>query len=305
MLSIVLRLFILLELACYATFALRVLGLTPWGAALFALAALIVLRVIITSITFVFAWRYRSPAARLGVARVMRMFLEECVAFVVNFVVISPFERWWMGADRLQPASAATATTRPPLVLIHGYGCSRAAWWWHRRHLQAAGWMVATLNLEPIYTSIDNYVDPLAQRIAEVFAVTGAAQVVLVGHSMGGLVARAYLRAHGSDKVARLITLGTPHAGSQLAVAGFGENAHQMRLRSPWLEALNSTGLVVDTLTIFSPQDNYVMRQTNLTLPGARQFIIDGLGHLAMLYSSRVAGALLADLRSLATNSQG
>lgn len=44
---------------------------------------------------------------------------------------------------------------------------------------------------------------------------SGAAQVVLVAHSMGGLVARSYLQSSGyRNDVARLITLGTPHRGA-------------------------------------------------------------------------------------------
>jgi pimeloyl-ACP methyl ester carboxylesterase len=56
---------------------------------------------------------------------------------------------------------------------------------------------VATINLEPIYTSIDDFVDPLARRIDAVLAETGAERLILVGHSMGGLVARAYLQRYG------------------------------------------------------------------------------------------------------------
>ena len=37
--------------------------------------------------------------------------------------------------------------------------------------------------------------------------------VVLVGHSMGGLVGRGYLGAYGSEHVRALVTLGTPHLG--------------------------------------------------------------------------------------------
>ncbi len=43
---------------------------------------------------------------------------------------------------------------------------------------------------------------------------TGASSVNLVAHSMGGLVAAAYLRAYGPGKVRRLVTLGTPFLGT-------------------------------------------------------------------------------------------
>ena len=51
---------------------------------------------------------------------------------------------------------------------------------------------------------------------------------MIVAHSMGGLVARAYLRRHGGAQVARVITLGTPHHGTALANLAPGSNARQM-----------------------------------------------------------------------------
>lgn len=291
MLATALRVFIALEFALYATFAWRYLGVAALGAGLFALAGILAFRVWITGVTYVYAWVYRSPSPRLGLIRAVVMFLAECAAFVINFVLISPFERWWMGPDHLVPDKG-----RPPVLLIHGYGCSRAAWWWLRRRLEAAGWTVATISLEPIYTSIESFVEPVSRRIDEVLSKTGSTQLILVGHSMGGLVARAYLRRRGVGKVIQLVTLGTPHAGSELARIGFGENARQMTPGNAWLTALASETLPVDTLTIYSPHDNYVVPQANLEWPGAKSTLIDGVGHLMMLYSSRVAKALLDGL---------
>ncbi|WP_301102978.1 alpha/beta fold hydrolase [Propionivibrio sp.] len=294
MLAIILRLFILFELVCYATIALYFFELTALAAGVFAVAGVFAARLWRVGLIYAYGRAYRSPAPSLGWWRASVMFFAEYVAFITNFVFISPFERWWMGADRLLPCYG-----RPPLLLIHGYGCSRAAWWSLRRRLEAAGWSVATINLEPLFTSIENFVEPVARRLDDVLAETGATQVVLVGHSMGGLVAHAYLRRHGVAQVSRLVTLGTPHAGSELAKTGIGENARQMRPGSAWLTALASEAPLIDTLNIFSRHDNFVLPQVNLVLPGAQQRIIDGLGHLAMLYSPRVAQAVLDGLPPL------
>ena len=292
MLTIVLRLFILFELAIYTTLALRYFNASALGAGLFALAGVLGLRLWITGLTYVYAWHYRLPSARLGWWRAMRMMIAEYMAFLINFVLISPFERWWMGADRLRPSHE-----RPVLLLINGYGCSRAAWWWLRRRLEGAGWVVATISLEPVYTSIENYVEPVSRRIDEVLAATGAKQVILIGHSMGGLVARACLRRCGAARVKRLLTLGTPHAGSELARIGIGENARQMTPGNAWLKALASEAPATETLIVYSPHDNFVLPQSNLQWPGAQCRTIDGLGHLTMLYSPRVAAAVLDGLR--------
>jgi len=293
MLAITLRIFLALEIAFYVTLALRYVDASPVAAALLAFAGVLLARVWMVALTYAYAWAFRSPSDRLSVAQALGMGLAECAAFIANFVLISPFERWWMGDDRLQPAGG-----RPPLLLVHGYGCSRGAWWWLRRRLEAAGWTVATINLEPIYTSIDNYTEALARRIDSVLAETGAPRLILVGHSMGGLVARAYLRRFGAEKVAKLVTLGTPHAGSQLARFGLGQNSRQMEPGSAWLQALASAAPAVETVAIYSPHDNYVMPRSNLELAGATNRTIDRLGHLSMLFSQRVASALLTALET-------
>ena len=298
MLSRALRLSLALEVALYVVIAMRIFDASPAGAALAALAGVLLLRTALTAVTYAYAWTWHSPSPRLSVWQVLVMVLGEYAACVLSFVLIFPFERWWMSPDRLRVKAGGGAGQRPPVLLVHGYACSRAAWWWLRRRLHAAGWTVATISLEPVYASIEAYVDPLARRIDAVLAETGAERLILVGHSMGGLVARAYLRRFGESRVAQLVTLGTPHQGSQIAHIGLGENARQMQPGSAWLRDLASRVPVLDTLVIYSPHDNFVMPQINLQLPGAPSRPIGGVGHLAMLYSARVADALLEALAS-------
>ena len=295
MLATVLRLLILFEMACYATLAVHFFDASPLAALLSAVGGVLALRLALVALVFALGRAYRPPATRLRCAQAIAMFGAEYAAFIANYVFLAPFERCWMGGDRLR-----TGSDRAPVLLIHGYGCSRAAWWWQRRRLVAAGWSVVTINLEPLYTSIDNYVEPLARRIDEVLAQTGAKQLVLVGHSMGGLVARAYLRRYGAAQVRLLVTLGTPHGGSELARFGIGESARQMRPGSAWLAALAESALPVETLAIYSAHDNYVLPPSLLELPGARCCVLDRLGHLAMLFSPRVAAALLERLSAVA-----
>jgi triacylglycerol lipase len=291
MLAIVLRCMIAVEIFVYATLALRVFDLQPTSAALAVLAGMLAVRALIIAVTYAFARVFHSPSSRLSRWQALRMVLAEYAAFITSFVLILPFESWWMGRDHLKDGQ-----DRPPLLLIHGYGCSRGVWWWLRRRLEATGWTVATISLEPVYTSIEDYVEPLARRIDAVLAQTGARQLILVGHSMGGLVARAYFRRYGVQSVAKLVTLGTPHSGSKLAVLGMGENGRQMVPGSTWLKALARETTMPETITIFSTYDNYVMPQSNLLLPGAINRPLDGIGHLAMLFSPRVFDALLLAL---------
>lgn len=61
----------------------------------------------------------------------------------------------------------------------------------------------------------DSYVLRLGTAIDNILTATGASKVILVGFSMGGLVARAYSRwvPDAKNKVYKILTIGTPNKG--------------------------------------------------------------------------------------------
>lgn len=275
-------------------------GWTPTQVASLALGSFLGLRLFVTALTFALMLPNADvvPAEfRIGPVRALRMALEEYAGLIALFTVIQPFEAFWLGPDRL---SKAPRSPRPPLLLIHGYQCNRGLWFWLRPRLEAAGWTVATHNLEPVWGDIDDYAQGIERRIGEVLAATGAAQVILVGHSMGGPVCRAYLRRHGRDKVARVVSLGSPHQGTRLACLGLGTNARQLHIGSSWLAALARPGAVPlppGSVSIFSFHDNYVFpQQACSTLEGATNVAIGGVSHLGMAFSPVVLEKLLEAL---------
>ncbi|MCF8197791.1 MAG: alpha/beta fold hydrolase [Sulfuritalea sp.] len=292
------------ELMIYAMLIYWLAVGTGWALSLvlgLALANFLFVRFLFVGLTFALMLNGRGavpPELRIGLVGALRMVLEEYVALLVLAVFVMPFEALWLGPDRL----AKTRPGRVPILLIHGYQCNRGFWFWLRPRLEAAGWIVATHNLEPVYSDIDAYVHGIARRIDEVLAATGASQVILVGHSMGGLASRAYLRRHGHAKVARLITLGSPHHGSRMANLGLGPNARQMRINSPWLNALGAPGAVPlppGSVSIYSCHDNYVFpQQAGSALEEATDIAIGGVSHLGMAISPLVLDKLLKALES-------
>lgn len=295
------RVFLLCELGVYLLAGFLLVRNADWAPEK-AMAAMLLLalagRACAIAVTFAFSRLFaaRPPEGMsIGAGQAIAMALREYFAFVVIFSVIMPFERFFLGEDRL----LRVAGGRLPVLLIHGYQCNRGFWLWIRRGLERAGWCVATLSLEPVFNDIDGYVDQVSRRIEEVCAATGAAQVILVGHSMGGLVSRAYLRRAGNARVAKLVTLGSPHHGSRLAHLGLGENGRQMCPGSAWLAGLNAPGAVplpAATVSIYSCQDNYVMPQDSSLLEGAKNVPLAGIGHLAMAFSLEIERRLLAEL---------
>ena len=287
MLPITLFIWLLIEIASYMAFS-RYWFNASWDVAAFgALGGVLGLRMGIVAITWAFAYAHSSPAPKLSTGQTIGMMVGEYLAFILTFILVIPFERLWMPADRLRPS-------KQPIILIHGYGCSRGVWWKIRRDLEAAGHTMASISLVPPYASIGKLVPQLAQRIDQVCTATGAQQVILIGHSMGGLVSRSYLARHGIAQVAKLITIASPHQGSELSRVGFvGQSAREMEPGSMWLRDLAGEPVKIPMISIRTPHDNFVMPQDNQRLPQAEDIELAGIGHLAVLYSRRTTEFLL------------
>jgi pimeloyl-ACP methyl ester carboxylesterase len=245
--------------------------------------------------TFAVAYPYRErppPEFRLGPLAAIRCLLHEVFSYTAVYVFLQPWPR--LALPREPGASPAD---RPTIVLVHGYACNAGVWAWLARRWAARGYAVHTATLEPVFAHIEDYVAPLARRIDEVAGAGG--RVALVTHSMGGLVARAYLRRHGGAKVVRLVTLGAPHHGSALAPIGYGGDAEDMRPMAEWLRGLAAAGQpapAAPIVSIFTWHDNFVVPQTSSVLAGAKNVPLGGIGHLSLLFSPRVAALVEAEL---------
>ncbi|MES2126494.1 MAG: alpha/beta fold hydrolase [Pseudomonadota bacterium] len=283
--------------------ALRYFGVqSVWLALLLALAALLLVRLLITANNFVLSWRFASatpPQFRLGLAARLRLFGEEFMATLLH-------SSWFMAKARptshIYPGSEVA-----PVLLLHGYGCNSGYWAHLLPLLRAARISHATLDLEPTLADIDDYVPAVARGVEALRQASGATEVTLVAHSMGGLVARAYLRDHGIGQIARVITLGTPHHGTSLANFGIGRNAIQMRRsldaveapESAWLHALAATenaALRARITSIYTHHDNIIAPQTSSLLPDAHNIAFGGIGHVAMGRNPRILACVMAEL---------
>jgi len=215
----------------------------------------------------------------------LRCGLGEILALFVLFCIIQPFERIWMGPEALGRIEGG----RYPVLLVHGYLCNRGMWWRVRRRLRARQTLVATVDLEPPLGNLDALAQCLADRIERLLFETGAERIVLVTHSMGGLVGRAYLRRHGHARIARLLMLAAPHHGTRTARLACGQNARQMRIGSRWLDELNAQPLPAVPLTnLWTVDDELVSPPDSARLAGTSEIVLDGIGHLAMVFSARV-----------------
>ena len=186
-----------------------------------------------------------------------------------------------------------------PIIVVHGYAMNRANFRPLARRLAAAG-LGPILGFE--YWSLGktgSAARKLGELIEEVRARYGCAQVDVIGHSMGGVVGRYHVSLAGGDGVvANLVTLGSPHRGTDASAVGIGRPAKELLLGSTLVQRLAAAGPPRHTrLTV-------VWSRSDALVPGARQarvdhadeLLFDDLGHLGLLTDPRVATAIIERL---------
>lgn len=132
--------------------------------------------------------------------------------------------------------------TRYPIVLAHGLmgfdeiGVGSMKQDYFRgvaQHLEALGLEVYRPRV-PAASSVEKRAEVLASRVRAL----PAKRVNIVAHSMGGLDARFAVAKLGlADKVASIVTIGTPHHGTPLADLGTGLLKKTVRVARLWSAA--------------------------------------------------------------------
>jgi triacylglycerol esterase/lipase EstA (alpha/beta hydrolase family) len=278
-------------------------AMAPWLALLCGVGVALLVRLLIGVNNFRVSALHGSPTPgehRVRAPAALRLFGEEFAATMLN-------SSWFMLTGRARQR-VHLGSGHAPVLLLHGYGCNAGYWRRLQVLLDEAGISHAALDLEPVIADIDGYAAQVGAAIDALCAASDAAQVVIVGHSMGGLVARAYLRAHGPARVAHLFTLGSPHHGTVLANLGLGPNARQMarvdHAASTWLQELAASedaAARARITSIYSHHDNIVTPQTSSHLPGARNIAMGGVGHVALAHNRRVLTCLMDQIVMLRT----
>ncbi|OQR62312.1 lipase [Streptomyces maremycinicus] len=197
-------------------------------------------------------------------------------------------------------ADPAQLPTKAPLpvVLLHGFIDNRSVFVLLRRSLAQHGrHRVESLNYSPLTCDIRTAAELLGRHIEEICERTGCAQVDVVGHSLGGLIARYYVQRLGGDgRVRTLVTLGTPHSGTRVAPLA---NAHpivrQMRPGSELIEELSrpAPGCRTQFVSFWSdldhlmdPLESACVDHPDLLVQNVR---VTGIGHLALPVHPAVA----------------
>lgn len=178
-----------------------------------------------------------------------------------------------------------------PVILIPGYCEPLFLFAAIAGHLQEAGFEAIGMDEHfPAIWDIRVSAERLAEKVESVLATTGASHVDLVSHSLGGLMARYYIKfLGGAERVARCVTLATPHHGTYVAHLWIDWAARQMRPGSEFLTELNdgeeAFGPVRYT-SIYSRMDQLIIPQDSAHLHGASNHALLFGFHNQMMFTA-------------------
>jgi triacylglycerol esterase/lipase EstA (alpha/beta hydrolase family) len=282
---------------------------SPLIAMLGGLGAVLLVRMQIIANNFFLSSRYRSKVPhdrRLHWWQACKLFLVEYSASMTSSSFTMPFHAF--GKRRAKDPLTL------PVLLVHGYGCNSGYWHSMSKALVSARITHYAVNMEPLVCGIDDYVRQVHETVETMCRETGSGKVIIVAHSMGGLVTRAYLRDHGTARIAKAITLGSPHRGTGVARFGLGLNCRQMHWTpdgaegesSEWLRRLaegENEDIRHMLVSIYSLHDNIISPQTSSRVPGATNIEFFGIGHVALAFDPAVQARVIAEIQEASRQS--
>ena len=203
----------------------------------------------------------------------------------------------------------ADSTVASPVVLVHGYGANKSNWVFLARYLDQAGFgRRHAVNYNPLRADIPRLAEHLVDEVEQVRARSGEQRVHLVGHSLGGIIARYAVQVHGLEDVATVVTVASPHGGVRLARYGSPlssvsplASGLQLRPDSPVMALLRSSAQASDTrwVAYYSNLDLIVPARRAMILEpelAAANLLVKDHGHLSIMLSRRLAHSIVDQL---------
>jgi pimeloyl-ACP methyl ester carboxylesterase len=179
------------------------------------------------------------------------------------------------------------------------------------RRLGAAGFSTSQFS----YHSIRETIDVNSLQLHQLLTSIVDSEVHVVAHSLGGLLIRHLLARHPEDITGRVVTLGTPHQGSQVAeklrhskpgALVLGKSAEILLGKLPEFQLKQEFGVLAGSKplgigmlvsNLEKPHDGTVMLSES-RLEGMSDYRVMTTNHMGLLFSRQVAGEVIRFLQT-------
>jgi triacylglycerol esterase/lipase EstA (alpha/beta hydrolase family) len=246
-----------------------------------------------------------------GLAPARRRFVL-ALALLVVLALVGGGVTWWLSRD--EPVDPVAQSALGPVLLVPGYGGGTKGLQVLAQALRDAGRDATVVPLSGDgFGDLDAQAEVLGRAASRALDQSGASSVDVVGYSAGGVIARLWVRNHGGGSVARrVVTLGSPHHGTDLAgLAGdlapdeCPEACLQLQPDSDLLRSLNAGDETPDGplwVSLWTTDDQTVVPPASADLEGAVDFSLQSVcpgltvSHGDLPESPVVAAAVVAEL---------
>lgn len=240
--------------------------------------------------------RLRAMARRAGLPLPLWLLRRVLTAFGSQFLLMITYPLGWIRPLGRDSGSRKEAKEGPCLILLHGLYHNPAAWLLARGRFARAGYgRQYVLTYGSWRHSFEKTAEDLARDVRTVVAANPGRRIILVGHSLGGLLLRRLLaEADIAEACAALVTMGSPHRGSRLAAFGPGRLVRDIHPSSDTIRRMRTLppSSKVPCLALVSPADAMVLPPDNLMPPDGSGFDIRETilcDHVQMLFHPQVA----------------
>lgn len=175
--------------------------------------------------------------------------------------------------------------SKTTILLIPGFYHSKRLFDPLCHFLEQAGFETKSLDIVPNNgtASIESLAGKLKRYIQK--KVPRSNHIVLIGFSMGGLIARYYIQALGEDRrIKSLITISSPHHGTKCAYLLPLIATREMRPQSAFLRNLSRFPFPkMPFLSLWTKNDFFIVPARSSVVSGAKNIEIKTIFHLNML----------------------
>jgi pimeloyl-ACP methyl ester carboxylesterase len=242
------------------------------------------------------------------VKRSYRAFNKQMVFFVAIVLFI--------GCSGIRPNRAAAPGQKDLVIVLHGLGSTKGAMWLLGERIQNAGFRVKTIGYASLYKTPEQVLADVTGRIESILA-ENSGTVHFVGHSLGGLMIRAYLDANAVEHLGRVVLIGSPNSGTVFVdhfkeswwldllgplprSLGTDEDSFPNSIGPPYYPVGIIAG-VTDRFfneDILPGSDDGIVPLNSAKLPGMTDMVVVRNSHSMMLYDQKVASRTVGFLKS-------
>lgn len=195
------------------------------------------------------------------------------------------------------------------VFLLHGLGRNRSAMWYLEDKLEEAGYLVANIGYSSIRETPEDVFKEVSTRIDTVLSRSDKVKKIhFAGHSLGGLLIRAYLDCNKVKNLGNVVLMGSPNHGTTLVdtfkdswwfqlmgemtmALGTGKNSYATTLKKPYYPVGVIAGVsdFFDNEDYLPGKDDGIVPLESTKVEGMQDFIVVQSNHSMMRRNDNVA----------------